>query len=150
MALNEFFKLKIKLFETAYDGLVKNISSNIFFGISIKLLVIRYTEFAKEYNTEEKEYFEEILAEKTASFNPDIYLKKMEETLLCISFSEKSPLYLTYGKDEICGKYLGLRDGQNTQVKNDKGVFEEQFAHIVFEIAYPSINDKFLVTSYDL
>ena len=150
MAINSIFKLKMKIFETAYDGLVKNTKNNIFFGISLKLLVTRYSEFSEDYNPEEKKYFQEILAEKTSNFNVDTYLKKMEDTLLCVSFSKNSLLYKTYGENEICGKYLGLRPGQNVKIRNKQGKLEKKFAQIVFEIAYPTIEDKLLITSFDL
>jgi hypothetical protein len=148
--MNIIFELKMKVFITAYDGLAKKSDDNIFYDISLKRLINSYSEFSEEYNKEEKEIFQNILNKKKSEYNPDGNLKKMEDSLICLSFSDKSILSETYGTNEICGKFLGLRDGQNVSLKQNDGLLEEKFARIAFEFAYPNINEKFIVTSFDL
>ncbi len=103
------------------------------------------------YTDEEKKVAEEFFTDTLVDYNPDIYLGKFDDrALISLEFSSKSHLYEKFGNEVIRGKYLGLVNNHTTQLKNNKGSYENVECEIAFRFAYPTINDVFIIAFRDL
>ncbi|MBK7957216.1 MAG: hypothetical protein IPK03_03360 [Bacteroidetes bacterium] len=119
------FIAKLKLWKSFYMSLVKlarESDENFIYLISLKVLIEIDKKFAMNYSTQEIDIHNKVIKELITEFNPDTFLNKLEDTLLCIKFSEDSHFSNIY-KEQICGKYLGLvlNEEANMQAKESVG-----------------------------
>ncbi|MEL1242660.1 hypothetical protein AAEO56_00185 [Flavobacterium sp. DGU11] len=105
--------------------------------MALKRLINSYEKFVERYSEEEKEIYNECYAENLSIFNPDIYLNKLGDSLVCIDIHNKSILHETYGTETICGKYHGLVNGHTTKILGEDGDHRDEYSNVAFEFGYP-------------
>jgi hypothetical protein len=143
----------LKDWKETYLKLSKFAQNQLFALLTLKAITNSKKDIilnSSTYDEEQKTYFKEFLSELTLYFNPDIYLRNLENTLVCLKFSPKSHLYERFGDKEICGKYLGLIESHVTRIKNNQDEYVEEDCSIAFKFGYPKTADVIEVAIIDL